>query len=759
MTEHTAEIRSEGSINPLTMRDFVYVLFRHKWKMLFFFAVVVCSVIVYTAVSPKIYQSEAKLLLKVGRESVTLDPTAATGQVMHITQTRLSEINSEIEILRGRDLIEEVVDAIGTERLLSTSKAPGAAGQAQWVDGIKSLMRWPKKKLKELLATETLSDEEKVLLSIYDNLYVGAEKDSNIIKISYTAKSPDLAQRVVSELIKLSLVRHIAAHRTAGSYEFFVDQTEQLKQKLEASQNRLKALKNKMGIASIERQQLILLERIQSLEAEKDTTESSLASSTAKVGSLEEAMVQIPETMVLEETTGYPNPGVDAMREELFKLQIEEEKLLKTFSEDSRSVESIREEIARAEELLKEEKGRSQVKKGLNRSHQELKLSLLTEKAERVALKERLNSLSQQIKAVRQQLAPLNEAEMEISSLTRDISTQEMNLLKYSDNLEQARIDDAMENQRISNISIVQEATFPIKSIRPRTLLNLGFGFFLGVLGALLLGVISELMDHTIKSPVDIETKLGLRNLGYIPKLRSGQLNGYTPAKVSVGSRISRKADSGTPLDRFSATSQRHYLGLKERLFQSLNGSAAGGYVIGVTSYHRREGVSTIAANLAKVIGSRQVGKVLLIDANISNPAVHKMMGVGLSPGLTDVLRTCSAKDSFRQVHHVSVLPAGQGDESLSEELTWKRFKNLLSQCKKRYAFTIIDIPSLGQSVDGFKVVSACDGIVMAIESEQLRLEVAQEWCKQFAAGGVKTIGAVLNKRRFYIPKWIYNTL
>ena len=254
MTEQTADIKNESSTRTLTMRDLVHVLFRHKWKMFFFFFSIVTLVTVYTAVSPKIYQSEAKLLLKIGRESVTLDPTASTGPIMAVTQTRLSEINSEIEILRGRDLIEKVIETIGTEKFLATSKSAGGSDAPAWIKSVKSILRWPKDTLKKFIKPDSLSDREKLLLDVYENLYVGSEKDSNIIKISYTAKDPELAQRVVSELIHLSLEKHIAAHRTPGSYAFFVDQTEQLKSKLENSQNQLKALKNEMGIASIERQ-------------------------------------------------------------------------------------------------------------------------------------------------------------------------------------------------------------------------------------------------------------------------------------------------------------------------------------------------------------------------------------------------------------------------------------------------------------------------------------------------------------------------
>lgn len=762
MVNQMNETSDTTAAKSLAMRDFVYVLFRHKWKMLFFFSTVIGLVTVITLVSPEIYLSDAKLLLKVGRESVTLDPTASTGPVMHVSQSRRSEINSEIEILRGRDLIGQIIDSVGSDRILMKSSNQGGRASIGWIQTVKSIMKWPKRVLKQLGMSKSLSEREQALIGMYNNLYVGSNKESNIIDISFTAKDPQLAQDVVAELITLSLEKHIEAHRTPGSYEFFVEQTELLRNKLRTSEEKLKTLKNQAGITSLEQQQTILLERIRLLELEKDTTASSLASSKAKVQSLEDAIARIPETTVLEETTGYPSSGADAMREELFRLQIEEQKLLKTFPENSRSVESIRKEITRAEELLKKEQDRTQVTKGLNRSYEELQLALLTEKANQVSLQEKLDVLRHQIDAAQQQLVPLNEMEVQISALKRDISTQEANLQKYSENLEQARIDDAMESQRISNISVVQQATFPVKPIRPKKTLNLAMGLFLGVFGALLLAVVSELMDHTIKSPNDIEEKLHLRNLGYIPRLRSFNLNGKKALTLvnaaSAGlSKKSRglKSTSVIPPAKF----YNNYFTIKERLLQSLNGSVTDGYIIGVTSYYRGEGVSTVVANLAKFLGNKYPGKVLVIDANTSCPSLHKKLGVGLKPGLADILKTGSVKDTVKQVEAIRMISAGQEGLYLTEDILWQRFGQLINECKKKYDITLIDVPAMEQGAFVSKIASLCDGVIMVIESERLRWEVAQDCRRQFASGGVKTIGAVLNKRRFYIPKWIYKTI
>src|SRR5665647_1284584 len=102
-----------------TLRDFYYVLFRQKRKIILFFCVVMVTVTLGTFLSPKTYQSEAMLLVRLGRENVSLDPTAQTGQMINLNQNRENEIKSEMEILNSQALAEMVVDAIGYEAFLS----------------------------------------------------------------------------------------------------------------------------------------------------------------------------------------------------------------------------------------------------------------------------------------------------------------------------------------------------------------------------------------------------------------------------------------------------------------------------------------------------------------------------------------------------------------------------------------------------------------------------------------------------------------
>jgi len=112
------DLYENGRVPQSSLRDIYYILFRHKKKALIFFFVVVLTVALGTYLTPEFYKSDAQLLVKVGRESVALDPTITTGQIITVSQPREYEINSELEILKSREVAEMAVEAIGTDVIL-----------------------------------------------------------------------------------------------------------------------------------------------------------------------------------------------------------------------------------------------------------------------------------------------------------------------------------------------------------------------------------------------------------------------------------------------------------------------------------------------------------------------------------------------------------------------------------------------------------------------------------------------------------------
>ena len=103
---------------PLTLFDIFGAVLHYRWRTAFTFLVVLSICAVAIILFPKKYESEAKMFVRLGRGSVTMDTTATTGQTISIQESRESEINSITDMLQSRQLAQEVVTEIGADRIL-----------------------------------------------------------------------------------------------------------------------------------------------------------------------------------------------------------------------------------------------------------------------------------------------------------------------------------------------------------------------------------------------------------------------------------------------------------------------------------------------------------------------------------------------------------------------------------------------------------------------------------------------------------------
>ncbi len=744
----------------ISLKDVCWVFFRHKWKMVSFFFTVVTIVAAVTYFSANVYCSEAKLLLRLGRESVTLDPTAVTGQIIPISQSRENEINSELEVFKSRELVEKVVDSVGAQKLLKypdENLPVEKSGVQTVVDRLRNL-------LNRLGIAESLSDHDKATLKVMKNLKIEHVKDSEIIGIAYEAKSPKLAQEVVSKFVDLHLEKHIAVHRTLGSQQFFAEQVNHLQDKLIRSENELRDLKNEIGVSSVSEQQRVILARIGTLKQEVDQADAALATSVATVDALQRVLAEVPETVVTEETMGLPNFRSDDLRKQLYTRQLDELKLLTSFTEESGTVKAVRQEIAAAQALLdKEEPNRTQVTRGLSKTHEQLQAALFTEQANISSLRAKIDVQKKQLVDAQAEVKRLNDAEAKITLLTREVNIQEENYRKYSENLEQARINYAMESERISNISVVQAATLPTNAVRPHKLVNLALGFFLGIFGAIIFAIFSEHLDHSIKTPEEAEEMLQLPSLASIPRAHVGRV--FPIVKLRKQGKPSDKNVVGQMPAKLEipAKIREGYEAFRERLLPNSNGTTEAPYALAVIGCQRHQGVSAVAANFAATLSRHyKNGHVLLVDANLKHPSVHQVFNTKLSPGLTDILANGqNGVDTIQSVptQNMDILSAGTLNGDFFKDFDSNRFTELLNTVKEHYRFVVVDLPALSEASSAARLASLCDGAVLVIEAERLRREIIQRAKVRLLECDVNLLGVVLNKRRFHIPGWLYRRL
>ena len=205
----------------LTVRDTASVWFRHKLLMAVTFLTIALGTAVVTLLLPNEYESRTKILVKNLRADVPITPERTNGANGIASDRDVSEtqINSEIEVLTSKDLLNQVVSECGLAR-------PG-----------------PPSLLQRLRLKETPQNEagriEQATEKLAKDLVINPVKKANIIEISYASASPQTAAAVLRKLGEFYLAKRMKLHRPAGTYEFFKAQADDAQQQLREAEREL----------------------------------------------------------------------------------------------------------------------------------------------------------------------------------------------------------------------------------------------------------------------------------------------------------------------------------------------------------------------------------------------------------------------------------------------------------------------------------------------------------------------------------------
>ena len=450
-----------------------------------FFVVTVCTVAVGTFVVKPTYEASAQILVKMGRENLYVPASGKTNPIINYNNDY--QINSEIELLKSRSLAEDAMKSLG-----------------------------PKTIYKNLNDTDGI-------LKFQKSLSIEGIKKSDVIAVSFKHEDPKMAATIVNTLASAYLDQHLLVHKNSKSFNFFEEQSQVLKSKLEQAEERLKSFKKQNNVTALGEEQTLLLRQIADLRAELNRTLSQEVETKNRIFKLRQQMDKTPETIPQGEEVDHNPFLINTLEAKLVELELKEGELLVKYTPQSRLVKNVKKEIKIVREKLaqQETKRYGKASTGLNTTYQRLKEELFRNQVESKALAGKKEIQNTQLADYQSKLDQLNQMEVEHNQLQQTVDVDRQNYRLYLTKFEESRISDAMDNKKIVNVSLIEPALPPLKPVSPKVLLNIVLSIFLGGFGGLGFAFLTEYLDDSLEKPEDVEKELQLPVLASIPEQKA----------------------------------------------------------------------------------------------------------------------------------------------------------------------------------------------------------------------------------------------
>ncbi|DAC71917.1 MAG TPA: hypothetical protein DSN98_07875 [Thermoplasmata archaeon] len=444
-----------------SLRNMLTILFKHKRKILIVFGVMSLLTLAIFFWKPKdTFNASARVMVKFGREFVTKSELGSERQTMFNPQ---SVIFTEIQLIKSPELISRVIASVGPEKLYPE------------VSGIPSVEN-------RLHAAQGRFLEE---------LKVEVVPNTNMLDISFSHRRSDVAVEVVNMLVESMKEKHLQTF-SGNSTAFLEKQFDNYAHQLRQSESRWEAFKQKNAVFSIDEQRTAIL-------AQKGTFESALRSTQTQIAEFEQRLA------ILKSDRGKADLTQEA-RTRLIVLQEKEQVLLTKFNENSRTIQNVREEIQNAKKAVAE------LSEAARRD------AIVKAEGELSVLRARADANMRQIAQLNGQLHSLDFRVKDSQEIKREIASHESNYQTYLRKLEEARISDDMDRQKMVALKVVDEAT--ISKAQPSKLRNnmMVLGLLIAIFGGIGLSFVLEFLSPVMTAPQDAERRLGVPVMVAVPR-------------------------------------------------------------------------------------------------------------------------------------------------------------------------------------------------------------------------------------------------
>jgi capsular exopolysaccharide synthesis family protein len=734
------------------LRDVWRIIRKRKWL------IVSLTLVVTTVVAVQMYRTQSTYQASMLVEVEKAAPSATkTGDII-VQDNDLDSLKTKMLMVKSQPLLEDVVKRLrldqnqkflrkddskpvmqAVKEMLGRSTHPQTPTDGAETSGSQAYAANPQGETAQTGNEPGEPDAktaETLATAVDSALTVDLVRDTRAIKISFTHSDPGLAAAIANQVGKsfIDLSFKNQTSQFTNTSDWLDRSTRELKAKVEKAEQALADYTKEHHIFSTDGKETLTTEKLSRLHdqltrAQTDRLLKQSLYEELKAGRL----AQLPET--------YLDPRQSALRSKLGELQSQAAELAVKYGPKNPKLIEINQQVTITQQQM-------------DAGMQALEDKLKGEYARAVADEKSLGVALDEAKFAAERE---NQDAIQFSILKQEVETSKSLYTDFLQKTNQANLEVAEQHP---SMHVIQPALIPKIPVGPRRTTNTLIALVLSLGAGIGLVFFLEYLDNTIKSVEDVTRYIQLPALGVIPAISTSparQLLGKkkTARQASLSVTSSAKPAPGQALVGRLQNAEGHssaaeaYRALRTSVLLSAAGSPP--KTLLVTSGQPGEGKTTTVVNTA--ISLAQLGaEVLIIDADLRKPNVHKVFGLDPSRGLSTYLSRNASIDSLIQkpaMPHMSVLASGPIPPNPAELISSDKMKDMLRKLSERYDHILIDSPPLINVTDPVILSTEVDGVVLVVSWGKSTRDIARRVRAELTSVGAKIFGVVLNNVNF----------
>ncbi len=695
----------EGSVNdpasagmtPLNVMRYVRAFWRRKWVVLGVAVLMTGLAAMQAMRQPKVYAANTSLIIDVTAPRVLdSDVKELMGDERSNYWFNKEYYATQNQVITSRAVATRVVEKLGLQH------DAGFLGLSNLRD--------------EKARQQAMQGADAVGL-LQSRISVVPVRDSRVVSVGVEDLEPERAALLANEVAQAYMAENLALRlrTTESATQWLEERKAELEKTSQASELALYDFKKNADMLSLspESQKNSVTDRISSYETTLTQVRMKIAALQARV----EAIRQLQKNSQGDETWAEAVPGAnDTGIQDLKRRFIEQRAVCVELSERYLPEHPKMIECSSKLAVVREDFVRS-LTNVVRKAETELAQAVDEEK-----------NLSRLLAAARDEAFQLGKRQIEFDNLNREA---ENNRRLYESVLRRLKDIELSGLLRTTNVRVLDAARpsfAPIKpDVRRTVMMGLALGLFLGCCVVLLL----EFLENTIASQSDVEERLGLAFLGFVPRVEA---KGDSPRERDL---FVHRQPKSSVAECCRAIRTNLLFMSPDKPFKTLV----------VTSSGPQEGKSTTCIFLG-VAMAQSGNRVLLLDTDMRRPRLHKAFGVPNDVGISSLVVGEGSLDNAvksTEVPNLFVLPCGPVPPNPAELLHTQAFAELLKAAGARFDRIILDSPPLNAVSDSAVLATQADGVVLVLRAGKTNREAARRALRSLADVQAQMYGAILN--------------